>query len=581
MSDLQKRTLFTTKTSFLTTAAGIGLLCLVVRQRARIISYIRNYRNPLGGKHITVVETLDECQHVLDTLKRHCHEYKVLGFDCEWVTVGGKRRPVALLQLSSQKGLCALFRLCNLQQIPKDLRDLLEDDKVIKVGVAPQDDAHKLAFDYGVGVASTFDLRYLAALVEQKPEGLAKMAKSLLNVQLDKNWRLSCSDWEAKVLNEKQLQYAANDALVAVKIFDKLVKKLEPNSFWKPKKLNFDNIQERLEPFFDVRFKEGFLNNCASIERSKAAAIAGKKSKIKPLQTRSISTRSKALYDNCNLQAPDGELLCTIDAKKAQWYVDQSLGEIISNTPLTVRLNFEPSGRAVGDVGRYYQNPKENRCVVCGRRDPLSRKNVVPREYRKHFPVVMKSHTSHDVLLLCPECHQLSNIYDLKMRTKLAEQCNAPFTKDESAVKFIELPELKQVKSAARALLQSQNEIPAERREELIRILFNHYKTEPTHELIVEAAKIDTTRNNENYCHHGEHVVHMYQNEFGGLCELEKLWRQHFLSTMKPKYLPELWNVNHNANRLGIRAQEGRVDKEDLIVAGLDAAGVMETVANS
>lgn len=51
----------------------------------------------------------------------------------------------------------------------------------------------------------------------------------------------------------------------------------------------------------------------------------------------------------------------------------------------------------------------------------------------------------------------------------------------------------RQVKSAARALLQSQNEIPLERREELVRILFNHYKTEPTNELIREAAQIDTT----------------------------------------------------------------------------------------
>lgn len=70
MGDLQERKLFTTKISFLTTAAGIGLLCLVVRQRARIISCIHNYRNPLGEKHITVIETLDECQHVLDTLRR-------------------------------------------------------------------------------------------------------------------------------------------------------------------------------------------------------------------------------------------------------------------------------------------------------------------------------------------------------------------------------------------------------------------------------------------------------------------------------------------------------------------------------
>uniref|UniRef100_W8B176 Exonuclease 3'-5' domain-containing protein 2 n=1 Tax=Ceratitis capitata TaxID=7213 RepID=W8B176_CERCA len=549
MSDLQKRFQITAKSALLATA-GIGLLCVVVRQRARLLSLFRNYRNPLDRKHITVIETLDECQNVLDTLKRHCHEYNVLGFDCEWVTVGGKRRPVALLQLSSQKGLCALFRLCHLKQIPKDLRDILEDDKVIKVGVAPQDDAYKLSFDYGVGVASTLDLRCLAALVDEKPEGLAKMAKSLLNVELDKNWRLSCSDWEAKVLREKQLEYAANDSLVAVKIFEKLVNKIEPKPFWNMTRLNMSKIQERLEPLFDIRFKEGMSTNFKTAGKVKGLTSAGKKAKQKPMQTRSISTRSKALYDNCILQAPDGELLCTIDAKKAQWYVDQSLGEIITQTPLTVRLNFEPAGRAVGEVGRYYQTPKENRCVVCGREDPLSRKNVVPREYRKHFPVVMKSHTSHDVLLLCPKCHQLSNICDLKLRMKLAEQCDAPFCNAEVSMKYIELPELKQVKSAARALSQNQNEIPAERREELMQILVNYFKQEDLpRKLIEQAANIDTTRSNENYCLHGEKVVNMFQLEFGGLCELEKLWRQHFLITMKPKYLPELWNVNHNANR--------------------------------
>ncbi|XP_054742283.1 exonuclease 3'-5' domain-containing protein 2 [Anastrepha obliqua] len=579
MADLKKPQLITAKTAFLATA-GVGLLCIVMRQRARILARLRNYRNPLGEKQIRVIETPDECQRVLDTLKRHCHEYKVLGFDCEWVTVGGKRRPVALLQLSSQKGLCALFRLCTLQQIPKGLRDLLEDDNVIKVGVGPQDDAHKLAFDYGVGVASTLDLRYLAALVNQKPGGLAKMAKSLLDVHLDKNWRLSCSDWEAKVLNEKQLQYAANDALVAVKIFEKLAKKLDAKPFWNLSSINFTKIQERLQPFYDIRFKEGSLNNIMATERRKSITTTGRKAKQKQMQTRSISTRSRALYDNCNLQAPDGELLCTIDAKKAQWYVDQGLGVVVAKTPLTVRLNFEPSGRAVGDVGRYYQTPKENRCVVCGRLDPLSRKNVVPREYRKHFPVVMKSHTSHDVLLLCPDCHQLSNIYDLRMRMKLAEQCDAPFTKEESAVKYYELPELKKVKSASRALLQSQNEIPAERRNILIKILLDHYKMEElTDELIKEAANIDTTRSNENYCQHGEKVVSMYETAFGGLCELEKQWRQHFLTTMKPKYLPDLWNVNHNANRLEIRAQEGRVEKEDLIVAGLSIVADVESVA--
>lgn len=59
---------------------------------------------------------------------------------------------------------------------------------------------------------------------------------------------------------------------------------------------------------------------------------------------------------------------------------------MISEDPLTVRLKFEPAGRAVGETGKYYQMVKENQCVVCGDQKEYIRKNVVPREYRKYFP---------------------------------------------------------------------------------------------------------------------------------------------------------------------------------------------------
>lgn len=68
------------------------------------------------------------------------------------------------------------------------------------------------------------------------------------------------------------------------------------------------------------------------------------------------------------------------------WYVKKDIGEIVIEDPFTVRLKFEPSGRAVGKTGKYYQTPKENKCVVCGESENYTRKNVVPREYRKCFP---------------------------------------------------------------------------------------------------------------------------------------------------------------------------------------------------
>lgn len=67
-------------------------------------------------------------------------------------------------------------------------------------------------------------------------------------------------------------------------------------------------------------------------------------------------------------------------------YIEKDIGVLISEEPFTVRLKFEPAGRAVGETGKYYQTPKANQCVVCGESENYIRKNVVPREYRKYFP---------------------------------------------------------------------------------------------------------------------------------------------------------------------------------------------------
>lgn len=39
-----------------------------------------------------------------------------------------------------------------------------------------------------------------------------------------------------------------------------------------------------------------------------------------------------------------------------------------------------------------------------------------------------------------------------------------------------------------------------------------------------------------------------------GLVALERLWREHFLRVMKPKYLPEFWSLEHNVQRYVVNA---------------------------
>ncbi|EDV91209.1 exonuclease 3'-5' domain-containing protein 2 [Drosophila grimshawi] len=563
-------------------AAGVGLVYVLLRHRHSIWGTLRRIprhrANTMEQAHIEVISSLHQTRSIVNQLKEHSRHFKVLGFDCEWITVGGSRRPVALLQLSSHQGLCALFRLCCMKQIPKDLRDLLEDEDLIKVGVAPQDDAMKLSHDFGVGVASTFDLRYMAVMAGHPAEGLGKLSKTHLDFQLDKSWRLACSNWEAPQLTAAQLNYAAYDALAAVAIFKKLSYDLQRQQFWDWRSLKSDDLHPQIEPFLDVSYSAGFTQNLSrgagadSGFHTLTAKAKQRKPKKQQQQCRNLGTQSKAFYDNCLLQAPDGELLCTIDRSKAAWYLTQNLGTQISEQPFTVRLNFEPAGRAVGDVGRYYQTPKENQCVVCGRRDAYLRKNVVPREYRKHFPTVMKSHSSHDILLLCPNCHQTSNISDHKIRSKLATICEAPLANGDGVTQYHCDQQIRSIKSAGRALLHQRERIPSEKVAQLEKAVLDYYKeeTEISEELLKKAANLDYRVENDDYCQHGKKVVQMYCDKFGGLVELERLWREHFLNVMRPRFLPQLWNVNHNADRLEVRASEGRVTNEDLAVAGLD-----------
>jgi len=54
--------------------------------------------------------------------------------------------------------------------------------------------------------------------------------------------------------------------------------------------------------------------------------------------------------------------------------------------------------------------------------------------FRRYFPAVMKDHQSHDVLLMCVRCHQLSNIHDTELRRELAELCDAPIGNVEGLI---------------------------------------------------------------------------------------------------------------------------------------------------
>ena len=64
----------------------------------------------------------------------------------------------------------------------------------------------------------------------------------------------------------------------------------------------------------------------------------------------------------------------------------------------------------------------------------------------RHFPEILKSHSSHDVVLLCAACHKKSGVFDQQYKLHFANLCNAPYKSGGFAVDG----DLRRVKSAAR-----------------------------------------------------------------------------------------------------------------------------------
>ncbi|XP_029732174.1 exonuclease 3'-5' domain-containing protein 2-like [Aedes albopictus] len=195
---------------------------------------------------VHVVGNYNSCQKLLHELKQHCEDYPVLGFDCEWWSTcmtdpKGHRRKVALLQLASAAGLCLLIQLTLLSDIPQELRDLLDDSRILKVGVEPLGDGSKLHHDYGLAVQGTVDLQTLAHHLDiSPPYGLKALAKSVLGFEMVKKRQVALSNWEKPQLKARQIDYASKDAIVGLEIFRALNERIE--------------LRE-MDPFLDVCFK--------------------------------------------------------------------------------------------------------------------------------------------------------------------------------------------------------------------------------------------------------------------------------------------------------------------------------------
>ena len=153
---------------------------------------------------------------------KYLAEQPVIGFDTE---TRPSFRPgvtfrVSLLQLSSPE-VCYLFRL-NRIPLDKAILQLFENKRLLKVGADVAGDLRSLRQIRHFRDAGFIDLQAIAPEWGIADKSLRKLSAIVLGQRVSKAQRLS--NWEAATLTDKQQLYAATDAWVCTRIYDRLLR---------------------------------------------------------------------------------------------------------------------------------------------------------------------------------------------------------------------------------------------------------------------------------------------------------------------------------------------------------------------
>ena len=165
---------------------------------------------------IVVVDT-DEA---LESVCRHLAEQPVLGFETETRPSfkTGVTNKVSLLQLSTYER-CYLIRL-NKVKFSNKLMSILQRSDILKIGADVAGDLRSLNKLRNFTPRGFIDLQSEVGKFGIEDKSLRKMSGIVLGQRVSKAQRLS--NWEAQSFTEQQMMYAATDAWVCLKIYDKL-----------------------------------------------------------------------------------------------------------------------------------------------------------------------------------------------------------------------------------------------------------------------------------------------------------------------------------------------------------------------
>lgn len=265
--------------------------------------------------------------------------------------------------------------------------------------------------------------------------------------------------------------------------------------------------------------------------------------------------------ENWKVYHPSGRHMFTCGEKKAKWYLERNLAKLIGKKKIA--LTFSPKGNGFEDNEEFGRSIREARCVVSGVEDGLQRHHIVPYCYRSYFPEAFKSKNHHDVVLINHEKHseyeQLANIYKDEIarifHVKTIGEFNIDYTNMLREVGKPNSIVLNAIHSLFKTYGRISHEMIVEKIYYISELTGIPYDTLKTFNYIqfykfylllkVQHEKdiYEFKEQNRMFFDHGYHVVKQLDTE-EKIEEFVKLWRNHFIDTMQPKFMPTGWSVD-------------------------------------
>lgn len=178
---------------------------------------MNGYPHYLYEGEVVMVDSQEKVAATLEDI----YGSSVLGFDTETKPAfkKGVTNKVGLMQIATLHRVY-LYRL-NRIGLPAELVNFLENKDIVKVGVGIRDDKRALQKHMKFVPRSFVDLQDMMQDYGIEDRAFSKMMAIIFGVRISKRQRVT--NWEADVLTEPQVLYAATDAWGALAMYYKLV----------------------------------------------------------------------------------------------------------------------------------------------------------------------------------------------------------------------------------------------------------------------------------------------------------------------------------------------------------------------